>query len=236
MDVIYPYRRSGDGSELKFSLRSLRNVPHDNVWVVGEQERWFSKEVRFIRRQQSSSKWQNARENIIAAAKHPDISEDFILMNDDFFVMSPIPKVPTLHRGPIDDFVEARKKAGKVSGYVMGLVETKALLEWAGCTDTLYSYSLHVPFVFNKTKLLTSLDYLRSIRPAAMPNCFHLRTWYGNYWQIGGTQMRDVKINSYKTSVPDGPFLSTDNASFTTRSVVRERIVSTFPDRSPYER
>ena len=45
-DIVYVYKQSGDGGqELKHSLRSLCNITHGKIFVVGDREDWFSDHI-----------------------------------------------------------------------------------------------------------------------------------------------------------------------------------------------
>lgn len=236
MDIVYPYKLSGTGEELRYSLRSLKNLPHDEVWIVGDKPPWVQN-VNYIRVPQNGpSKWANSRKNILTACEHPDISDDFILFNDDFFVMEEIQYVPTLHRGLITEVVDNFKRRNVNSKYVAGLVETAEMLRWAGVPDPMYAYNLHIPMVINKAKMLECFDYLKALSLPHVPYCFHLRSYYGNFWQIGGTQAKDVKIRNNRSPVPPGPFLSTNNSSFRTNRVFQDRLTKKLNKRSIYER
>lgn len=238
MDVVYPYRKSSDnGSELRYSLRSLSNINHGNVWVVGESEPWFTDSVNHIARlQNSGTKWSSARDNILAACANVGVSEDFVLMNDDFFIMERLTALPVCHRGTLSASL-ARYRAKRENGtYIRGLIETQELLKWSGCQEPLYAYNLHIPMVVNKKKMLTCTDFVESIRPKHMPQCLHLRTFYGNYWQLGGQETKDVKVARLDAPIPSGPFLSSNDGTFRRPGRLRKLIIESFPKPSRYEK
>ena len=39
LDVVTPYRENGS-EELKYTLRGLKNIPHRNVWVCGDETKF----------------------------------------------------------------------------------------------------------------------------------------------------------------------------------------------------
>lgn len=41
MDILY-LCRPGENLELRYSLRSLRNVPHGRVWIFGDCPDWVT--------------------------------------------------------------------------------------------------------------------------------------------------------------------------------------------------
>ena len=90
MDLVY-ICRSGDNEELRYSIRSMvANVPHDNLWVVGGKPSWYI--GKHIPVKQSDDKYDNARNNLKAIVESSEISDRFILVNDDFYVTKPIKK------------------------------------------------------------------------------------------------------------------------------------------------
>jgi hypothetical protein len=102
MDIVYIYRHSrDDGRELRYSLRSLSNVPHGKVFIIGDKPKWTKGIVHVPASDPHGLKALNALHKITVACRDPRVSEDFVLMNDDFYVLKPIPGIPTLHRGTI---------------------------------------------------------------------------------------------------------------------------------------
>lgn len=90
-DVVYPLKPQDDNPELLYSLRSLCRFGRNfgQVWVVGYRPCWL-KHVRAIRVVQTSDKWLNTRRNLDAVCLCDEVSEDFILMNDDFILTQEI--------------------------------------------------------------------------------------------------------------------------------------------------
>lgn len=93
MDVVYIL---GDGSkadneEIRYSLRSLERNMLDigNVYIVGILPD-FLQDVRHIPCEDRHEKrWKNAMEKTRLAASTDGITDEFLLMNDDFFMLSP---------------------------------------------------------------------------------------------------------------------------------------------------
>lgn len=199
LDVVYPYKNSNSGLELRYSLRSLVNLPHRNVWIVGDRPRGLDN-VNFIDIPQKGEKYYNALNNIKQACLEPRISEDFILMNDDFFVMEPQEELKHYHRG---DFVEYMAGYPYAGSYYALMCQTLDLLEREGVTDTKF-YGLHIPTVFNKTKVLELLERFEGER-------FMLRTLYHNWYKTGGELRKDVKKSHSAEHIEGTDFLSTSD-------------------------
>lgn len=232
MDIVYTLRNHYDSEELKYSLRSLQNIPHDKVFFVGGCPRW-AKNVIHIPTEQTGTKYKNTTGNLITACNDNRISANFILMNDDFFILEPI-KSPTkelnLYLGTVQSYIDKLKKRHPTgSAYITGMEQTKKFLQGLGVNNPL-SYELHIPFVLNKKKFLKMFEL-----PGAKDiPCFHKRTVYGNLHLKGGTDTQDVKIFFNSGFVPKklGKFLSCDDMCF---YILHNFLLNKFHKKSVYE-
>lgn len=185
MDIVYIL---GTGSkfndeEIRYSLRSLKNLPHKKVFIIGEKPDFISDKVIHIPAEDPyQNKQRNAFHKLSIACNTRDISKDFILMNDDFFILKEIKEVKTFHKGSISNVIKRNKDIG--GQYLEALKRTNILL--GGGID----YSMHYPFIYNKSKLKKVLKKLNG------EGAIHLRTYYGNIYSIGGEKMEDIKIKS----------------------------------------
>jgi hypothetical protein len=161
--------------------------------------------------------------SLVAAAEHPEVSDEFYLFNDDFFVMHP-GWPGTFYRGqiangkpqPSNHYSRARHQIGE-------WLREKQL----GSLD----YDMHVPMVMNKVGVLEM-----AARPLPDPGgVVFKRSVYGNLFDIGGHEMPDPKVRDPKDGWdPGAPFLSTNDHTFR-RGVVGRHIRETFVEPSPYE-
>lgn len=226
MDIVIPLKRALMNEELRYTLCSIdKNVPHRIVWLVGYDPAWVKKTVGRITAQVPyGSKYAKAANNILTACRDDRVTEDFILFNDDFFVMKPVEKIEPLHRGKLIDYAKKFEDEGLDGVYYQGLIETHKALQELGVEEPL-NYGLHVPMVINKQKWL-EMWAKRQEFPAKR---LHLRTFYGNLHKIGGRQIEDVKISGNDV-VPTGEelFLSTNDTSYASGKV-GEYIREQFP-------
>lgn len=232
MDVVYLVRPGEQNEELRFSIRSLSNLPHDTVWIAGHKPAWVSN-VRHLSTVQASSKHHNAFGNLLAALNCDEISTEFVLMNDDFFITSPLPSVPTLHRGPVADVVaEYRRMFPRGSRYTTAMQATMEWLQAQGVAEPL-SYELHTPMVIDRAGMLEVIAQAED--DGVDVQRFHYRTAWGNLARVGGTFTEDCKVYQPASchTLPK-PFMSTLDSTFTTRpaKLIRAR----FPTPGPYDR
>ncbi|WP_237310034.1 hypothetical protein [Streptomyces sp. AMCC400023] len=231
LDIVVPVREEPANESLRYALRSwAAHLPHRRVWTVGHRHRWLTDEVGHIPTVQSGGKFANTDLGVRAACAHPEVSDPFLLADDDMFTMRPLPGgMPVLHRGLVVD-VERHYEARGSGVYLRGMRETRALLAGLGHTAPL-SYELHVPLAVGKATMLNALWRGRHL------DVLHKRTLYGVIAGIGGEQVEDVKIRhrAPRGYGPADTFLSTMPDSFV-HGHVGKFIRAAFPLPSPYER
>jgi hypothetical protein len=227
-----------NSEELRYSLRSLKNVSHDKVIIVGEKPAWV-KNVTHIPVAQTGTKGENSAVNTRAAASSPLVSEEFIFMNDDFFILKPMSNIPALSFGLMADVIakyEARYSEG--TPYIINMKQLYNVLLSKGFVSPL-SYELHVPMVLSKSKIL-------ELYRTAEGRLYQFRSYYGNYSNIGGKVVDDVKIflnqshnhpeyvSDPQSYLQNQSFLSATGGAFK-RGIVGTFIRESFAEPSPYE-
>lgn len=240
MDIVYLVKTDpeNDSEELRYSLRSLKNVPHDKVVLVGEKPDWATN-VTFIPVPQVYTKPVNVGMNMRAAVASELISEEFILMNDDFFFMKPITQMPTLNFGFMKDVLELyRRRYPQGSAYMESMEALYNLLRSKGVEQPV-SYELHLPMVFSKSKIQLMWDTVKG-------PLYQFRTYYGNHYMVVGQSVSDVKVflgsehndPAYETNpqayLEAQTFLSATGGSFK-RGLPGDFIRAQFQDKSVYE-
>lgn len=233
IDIVYIVKEDENNEELRYSLRSLINLPRRKVFIAGYKPSWV-KNVEYLPVEQLGGRFDNQSRIIKTVCSNNNVSDDFILMNDDFFIINKISHVPNLRRLKliehyIKQYTELYTKPGLTSFYLETMKDTAALLRRIGFQD-IDSYELHVPMVINKDKYLA----LCSMYPETESS--HRRTMYGNYHHIGGKRIKDVKVvkDGAKFSTDD-PFLSTTDNVFE-GSEVGKFITTRFSEKCEYER
>lgn len=195
--------RSGENEELRYSIRSLvKNAPKGNVWVVGDKPNWYN--GNFIPVEQEANAYTNVRNQLRIVCETDEISNDFVLMNDDFFVINKISEIPTFYTGTLVDRI-SKMKEKKITnlGYIRLLLLSNNIIERSGIKNP-KDYELHTPMIMNKEKLLPILKSKALWRSA-----------YGNINKIGGVQHHDVKIyGSDSLHTREGIFIDINSEPF----------------------
>lgn len=231
MDIVYSLSSKYEGDELRYSLRSLENVPHDKVYFVGGCPKWATN-IFHIPTMQNGTKWQNVPRNLVTVCKDPRISENFIYFNDDFFVLDKVKnpaKELNLYNGTVQRVLDRlNKKHPFPTPYMRGMAQTQSLLKELGKSEPL-SYELHIPCVFNKDNFVKMFD----IEGVTKIDVLHYRSLYGNLYLTGGKDARDVKIwPGSQSNGSAGQFISCSNNGF---ACIKEFLVQKFPKKSHYE-
>jgi hypothetical protein len=228
MDLVY-ICRDGENEEIRYSIRSaVNNLPHDKIWVVGGKPDWYT--GNYIKVDQGRAKYTNARNSLKAICDSEEISESFILMNDDFYIINKVESVPYMYAGTLDDKIKQREDIFNGNTYTTLLRNTLGYLSRKKINVAL-DYELHVPMVMEKRKLSKVLK-LSGL----------WRSVYGNVFNVGGVKIRDVKvydkkdkfyINSYDINNLELDYLSSNDDSFETVKtlILEER----FPFKTTYE-
>lgn len=223
MDVVIPYRRNRS-DELVYALRSLKNIRHSKVFIIGDRPDFISDKVIHIRYRQTSDIAKNTLNIINLAVETTKVSEEFIWLHDDTYFMQPIRNIPILHRGTYDEVLEKYKKR-RFNYYVQRQIRTNARLKSLGIENPL-CYELHVPVVINKSKW-------RKVSEHIVPQ-FNKISMYANLNNLGGTKTKDVKVRQ-KDWIPMGAFASSYERTFGTNSLGK-KVRELFSERSIYEK
>lgn len=227
MDVVYVCR-NGENPELRYSLRTLENVDHDKVWIFGGAPVWVNPDTVTHRlRAQSGSAYSSVRAHIAAACNTPEVSDPFMLWNDDFYAMDHIGIVPVYHRGSLKTMLEQFKSTN--TAWAKGLRETASMMKVRGVLEGAMSYDTHLPLIVHKAEMQSALRWAKT----ASIDAVHLRTLYG-VWIINGVEHPDPKLLHRSSPFPHGAWLSSGDDTF--RSTVEPVLRHLFPDPCTYEK
>jgi len=205
MDYVY-ICRSGDNDELRYSLRSIeKNMPKGRVWVVGHRPIWYIGD--FIPVDDIGGKFDNIVNCIKTVSENNDISDNFILMNDDFFALNPIDKLKNYHGGLLENKITRYKELKMAPKYIRLLELTLKQLKENGISNPI-DYDIHVPIIINKTILKDAINL-----------AFFPRSAYGNLAKLEAIKTTDVKIYSNGEKINwheiiNNDFVSTEDNSF----------------------
>lgn len=225
LDVVYILKDKLDTDELRYSLRSVeRNLPHRKVWFICGQPQGFKPDGKIEHRQAGFSKWDQIKSSMWKVLDNDEITEDFYLFNDDFFVMKPVKKFVNMCDGTLVRRIEELVIDCKgYNSYAKTLLKANEELKTLGCPTM--NYDLHTPMLINKEMARNSLNKCSSPQ---------MRSIYGNINRIPYVIHPDVKVYGLD-SVPEDPdFLSTNDDTFA-KGKIGQYIRETFDKPSRFE-
>lgn len=225
-DIVYILKADIDPYELRYSLRSVeKNFPFRKVWFVCGQPKGFEPDGRLYHKQNESTKWANVKSSLLKVCACEDITEEFYLFNDDFFVMKPFEgEFINYTAGTLEARIREIYQKNGSSAYSRQLERTRNELLIDGF-DTI-SFCVHLPMLIDKKKAVHVLKALDSPM---------FRSQYGNRAQVPYIYHADVKIYD-KNEEPseDCDYLSTIEDIFRDGKA-GEFIRSRFPEPSRFE-
>ena len=226
LDIVYFVKENGRKDELRYSIRSVcKNMKFNRIWIFGGCPTNIVPDIRVRVEQTGRTKWDRVRNMYKMVCENKEITDNFIMFHDDFFVMQPTDHITPLYRCTLDKHIKILEPHGPTE-YSRLLRKCKEAIK----TDVPLSYEVHTPFIFNKEWLNNVLD--------TFPNYHALRTIYGNLYYAGQSeQSNDVKIFTihpdfdYKNS----QFLSTDDPIVNINNDIWRWLQKQFPKKCKYE-
>lgn len=206
MDIAYPLRNNSSNNyiELRYSLRSLVNIRHDRIFIAGGKPSWIQNIVHIEGLDNQIHKPLNVI-NKIRDICLSDISDDFILMNDDFYFLNKCTKKDLNAHG----FLLKEKLIDKVTLYNIGKFGDMLRKTIETLPDAI-DYSLHKPITINKYKFLEMLKQYDFRYPMSY------RSIYGTINKLEGNISPDHKLFDarYIDYIKDTPIISSGDNLF----------------------
>lgn len=218
-DIVYFLKNSPHNEELRYSLRSVEeNWQYNNVYFYGGCPVDLKPDKYVYVNQTALSKFERVRDMLYQVCLNDEITEDFWLFNDDFFILKrKTENMPPQYNRTLEDRIKKiEKRHDGPTEYTRRLRHLVKTLknDSKGTLD----YAVHKPILINRKRMLEVLE--------RYPNEPMFRALYGNYWKIGGVSNHDmkIKITNYKKIdlvMKEWDFLSTSDSSFENGNVGR---------------
>jgi glycosyltransferase involved in cell wall biosynthesis len=189
IDVVIPVGTGSVNSnnELRFCLRSIeKNLRgYRNIWIVGFMPKWL-KNLKHIPFKEYHPKANNIHDKIKAACEHPEVSDEFILFNDDYFLTSELQATTYPHyysRQALADVME-RKRSDPYRRLVVDTINETRMIDY---------YDIHVPMRIKKSEFL-SMTYNRNYEGGIL-----VKSSYAKHAQVQGIDRLDPIIRNKAT-------------------------------------
>lgn len=217
MNFVY-ICRDGTNEELRYSIRSVMHFyPEAKITIVGGKPRWYS--GNFLEVKDFGNKFDNINK-CYEEICNTNI-DNFILMNDDFYIINKPDSFNYYYDGLLDEKIQRHMEDYGISKYARVLSEANKKLKKLGISQPL-NYDVHTPMMFEREKLSKIISL--SNAPRSM---------YGNIYRVGGKKIKDIKIYKHTENVHiNGYFLSSEDNSF---KKVLGLLQSKFKEPSNYE-
>lgn len=230
VDVVYPVKRRvvDDNLELRYSLRSLANIPHGKVIIFTDQPiEWLNAE-QVVVATATDNRFFDVNAKLRKACLNKHISDDFLLMNDDFYILKPTERMPYFVDANSPTLKDRYSVPNITGGYHIQLRNAEGYLNVLGKPS--YNFELHMPMLVNKQKLLAVLD-------AYITNGAR-RSLYCNINGVKPTrQVNDCKIYTDHTlPKTSDAFCSSFNVSFYGGSDLQRWLAQKFNAKCVYEK
>lgn len=190
-DVVYILNQGShwEDLELRYSLRSLEKhcTNYRNVVIVGYKPPFINDKVIHIPADdRHKNKARNIMEKVMVAAKSDLVTENFMLLNDDYFFVELVNACtyPYYHKCTLERTMEINK-----TEYFFHVKETKDLLESRGLP--IDNYDTHKPIIYNKEKFIRVVEAENWDRTHG----YILRSLYCNTIGVSGSYKLDVKVS-----------------------------------------
>ena len=136
-DIVY-ILRMGKNEELRYSLRSVeKNFQYRKIWFYGGKPQDIQPDNFERVFQEGETKWQKVRNTLVLICQNDNITEDFWLFNDDFFIMEKVENPVNYYDGTLADRIKQIESAifGQQSEYSKRLRHLLETLQNAGIDE-----------------------------------------------------------------------------------------------------
>lgn len=226
LDLVIPL---GTGSvlknfELRFCLRSIeKNLAGlRNVWIIGTLPEWVDNVNHIPAKDPFDVSDRNIMHKLTIACNEPGISEEWIMANDDHFLLAPFEAstFPYYYHQNLDVYLKQRG----IDAYGKRALATMKHLQDQNLP--IKHFDIHTPILYNKElflKFVSSLNWEKQ--------SYIIKSLYANSLKIEGTEEKDHKL----TAPPNG-----NVKVFSTyphmKAAVTRFLTEQFPKPSKYEK
>lgn len=206
MDLVYTIGAGSkcDDLELRYSIRSM--VKHlqgfDRIVLVGHKPSWI-KDVLHIPSDDphQHNRARNIYDKILKAARHPEVSENFICASDDHFLLADhdAATYPYYQCGSLEQCIA---RLGKTNYYKSHVESTYNALTERGLPTL--NFNIHSPILYNKSQFVEVMEsYDWTIRRGYIS-----KSLYCNSLQLNGPLLPDSKLHAPRTKTAIQRFIA----------------------------
>jgi hypothetical protein len=242
LDVVYLLGTGSiwDNNEIKYSLRSLQKYAKGirNIYIIGEKPDFldYSQVKHFPFEETSKRGNQNIAEKVYFASTIEELSDNFIFINDDHFLLKPTQLDEIPYYAKNKTLRESVHPEQRFHWYPRILINTDKVLSSQGYST--YHFDVHTPIVYNKQKFQeVYLHFKSEIETGAG---MVVKSMYSNYFGIQPIPYNDCKINkevSYSRLTPylEDKFVFSIGDEILRNGEFKQWMVDNYPNKSKFE-
>lgn len=231
IDLVIPYQISENGIELKYALRSACKYMTGirDCYLIGDKPAWYTgKHIPFVQtRGNIIWKQRNIFEKVLAACNTPEVSEQFLFMNDDHYLLKEYDAAtfPNYFSGCVSLVL------GTVYGDYKETIQNTIDLD---LEIKLHHYDVHCPIVYDKDnfKCLLWLNWSK-------PHGYAIKSIYGStYFDVRHScndfkMRRQLEYPELRETIRGRPWFSTGDRTF--NADMRKLMNELYPEKSKWE-
>lgn len=231
-DIVYAIGKGSlyDNFELRMSLRSLENLSNiRNVYIVGEKPHWIQNVNHIHYPDSFRIPDQNICDKISTACRLSELSDDFLFMNDDHYILKKFDATtfPYFYSKTIEEYIASRPR----DPYGIRVRNMLDHLKKGGYPENYYD--VHTPILYNKAAFLKhvtdSLDW--NVNQAGAKHGYVIKSIYANKMNV-----KPVKYMDQKSNIPPAPSVQVFSSLPHMRESVKRFLYERFPVMSRFER
>jgi hypothetical protein len=203
--------------------------PIESLTISGYTPFWMDKsKIYSIKGNVHGNKWKDVFNNAYLLAQDDSMPDNFVVMNDDFFILKNgfMPQMQS--RCSFDTHLRKIRPTSRNGEWGRSLKCTYQFLAELGIEHPM-SFELHTPFPVNKDCLLTIMDICSGWQGEMPPQW---RSVYGNMYHHNAPMQGDRKIYRYPPRKADADWTKRDMVS-TNGDGVTKKIMHILTDIHP---
>lgn len=239
VDLVYPVKVNDDLEELRYSLRSVSKNAEglfNNVWLITKEKlpSWVSRRPMVIDAGDGGTKANDVKSKLLVACNHGSVSNEFVLMCDDFFLVEPIKQWDTWNMGPTSEYVKRLRREGAGAAWLRSVTDTAEWMRQQGHGD-IPVYQGHRPLLWNKERLGDAISRYPAAKRLDINGLYPIAGAGPMPGERGmNSKVRDNAMFREKINSRNIPWLSSNNGSFRD-GMIGGYIMGMFTESSPYE-
>lgn len=215
--------------ELRYALRSIEKylTGYRNIYIIGHQRKWLTG-VNYLPAEDNYTRKQfSIFQKILHAVKCDEISDPFLMWNDDHFLLKPIDVKDIKHWRYSTLQTLMARSAGTYQRTVTRTYNYCKAKGWG-----ISNFDIHVPIPYEKQKFA-------SLGQENWDQCHVIKSLYCNKHGIEGEEMKDLVIgkplkrDEILNAITGRTFFSINEQG--TNEQVRNILKELYPEKSKHE-